>query len=128
MGYADEQLYQRRCAHLISDGAPLGRRRDRPPVIVKLPPFEYASPATLAEAVSLLAAGRGTAKVLAGGQSLLPTMAFRLATPSLLVDIRKLKELQKIAIAEDGVRLGARARWRDIEDDERLKSAQPLLC
>jgi aerobic carbon-monoxide dehydrogenase medium subunit len=95
---------------------------------MKFPAFEYAAPATLAEAVSLLAAGRGTAKVLAGGQSLLPTMAFRLATPSLLVDIRKLKELQKIAIAEDGVRLGARVRWRDIEDDERLKIAQPLLC
>src|SRR5437773_9087954 len=112
MGYADEQLYQRRCAHLISDGAPLGRRRDRPPVIVKLPPFEYASPATLAEAVALLAAGGGTAKPLAGGQSLLPTMAFRLATPALLVDLRKIPGLDKIAIDEKGVRLGAKVRWR----------------
>jgi aerobic carbon-monoxide dehydrogenase medium subunit len=76
--------------------------------------------------VSLLASGRG-AKVLAGGQSLLPTMAFRLATPSLLVDIRKLKDLQKISVGEDGVRLGARARWRDIEDDARLRTAHPLL-
>jgi carbon-monoxide dehydrogenase medium subunit len=95
---------------------------------VKFPAFEYAAPATLAEAVSLLAKGGGTAKVLAGGQSLLPTMAFRLASPSMLVDIRKLKELQKITVGADGVRLGARARWRDIEDDERLKSAHPLLC
>jgi carbon-monoxide dehydrogenase medium subunit len=93
---------------------------------VKFPPFEYAAPATLAEAVALL--GRGNAKVIAGGQSLLPTMAFRLATPSMLVDIRKLRELAKITIGEDGVRLGARVRWRDIEDDERLKGAQPLLC
>jgi carbon-monoxide dehydrogenase medium subunit len=44
------------------------------------------------------------------------------------VDIRKLKELQKISVGADGVRLGARARWRDIEDDERLQSAHPLLC
>ena len=95
---------------------------------MKFPAFEYAAPSTLAEAVSLLAAGRGTAKVLAGGQSLLPTMAFRLASPSMLVDIRKLKELQKITIGADGVRLGARTRWRDIEDDARLQSAHPLLC
>ena len=95
---------------------------------MKFPPFEYAAPSTLAEAVSLLAASNGTAKVLAGGQSLLPTMAFRLAAPSMLVDIRKLKELQKISVGEGGVRLGARARWRDIEDDERLQTAHPLLC
>jgi aerobic carbon-monoxide dehydrogenase medium subunit len=93
---------------------------------VKFPPFEYVAPATLAEAVSLLASSGG-AKVLAGGQSLLPTMAFRLATPSLLVDIRRLKDLQKISIDADGVRLGARARWRDIEDDVRLRTAHPLL-
>ena len=95
---------------------------------MKFPPFEYAAPSTLAEAVSLLAAGGGNAKVLAGGQSLLPTMAFRLASPSMLVDIRKLKELQTIRVDERGVRLGARARWRDIEDDERLQAAHPLLC
>ena len=94
---------------------------------MKFPNFEYAAPSTLAEAVSLLAAGNGTAKALAGGQSLLPTMAFRLATPSMLVDLRKLTALKKISVGEDGVRLGARARWRDIEDDARLKSAHPLL-
>jgi carbon-monoxide dehydrogenase medium subunit len=93
---------------------------------MKFSSFEYAAPSTLAEAVSLLASSSG-AKVLAGGQSLLPTMAFRLANPSLLVDIRKLKDLQRISIDKDGVRLGARARWRDIEDDERLKRAHPLL-
>jgi carbon-monoxide dehydrogenase medium subunit len=93
---------------------------------MKFPPFEYAAPATLAEAVSLLAANRG-AKALAGGQSLLPTMAFRLATPSLLVDLRKLKGLEKISVGGDGVRLGARVRWRDILDSRALKTAQPLL-
>jgi carbon-monoxide dehydrogenase medium subunit len=95
---------------------------------MKFPAFEYAAPSTLAEAVSLLAAGRGTAKALAGGQSLLPAMAFRLAMPSMLVDLRKLKELQKITVSEDGARLGAGVRWRDIEDDARLRTAQPLLA
>jgi aerobic carbon-monoxide dehydrogenase medium subunit len=94
---------------------------------MKLPAFEYACPATLAEAVALLAAGDGDAKVLAGGQSLVPMMAFRVASPALLVDPRKLADLRRIEIAADGVRLGAMVRWRDIEDDARLDAAHPLL-
>ena len=93
---------------------------------MKLPPFEYAAPATLAEAVALLAAGG--AKPLAGGQSLLPTMAFRLAAPRLLVDLRRVPGLDRIDIDRDGVRLGARVRWRQIEDDARLARAHPLLA
>jgi carbon-monoxide dehydrogenase medium subunit len=79
---------------------------------MKLPAFEYASPETLAEAVVLLAAGGGTAKAISGGQSLLPTMAFRLATPTLLVDLRKLPGLDRITLGEDGVRLGAKVRCK----------------
>jgi carbon-monoxide dehydrogenase medium subunit len=94
---------------------------------MKLPAFEYACPATLAEAVALLASGAGDAKVLAGGQSLVPMMAFRVASPSLLVDLRKLSELRRIEITDAGVRLGAMVRWRDIEDDARLDTAHPLL-
>ena len=94
---------------------------------MKLPPLEYVCPATLSEAVALLASHSGDAKALAGGQSLMPMMAFRVATPTLLVDLRKLKELREITIGSDGVRLGAMVRWRDIEDDARLKSAHPLL-
>ena len=93
---------------------------------MKLPAFDYAAPATLGEALSLLAANPG-AKALAGGQSLIPTMAFRLAAPSMLVDLGKLRELEEISIHPDGVHLGARVRWRDIEDDARLTSAHPLL-
>jgi carbon-monoxide dehydrogenase medium subunit len=52
---------------------------------------------------------------------------FRLAAPSLLVDLRKLAHLRDIKISADGVRLGALVRWRDIEDDERLTRAHPLL-
>ncbi|HUZ75849.1 MAG TPA: xanthine dehydrogenase family protein subunit M [Stellaceae bacterium] len=94
---------------------------------MKPPRFEYACPATLGEAVALLTQRHGEAKVLAGGQSLMPVLAFRLASPSLLVDLRKLPDLDGIAIAADGVRLGARLRWRDLERDERLAAAQPLL-
>ncbi len=94
---------------------------------MKLPPFEYACPATLNEAVALLAAHDGEAKPIAGGQSLMPMMAFRIAQPSLLVDLRKLPDLNRISIGPDGVRLGAMVRWRDIQDDKRLKTAHPLL-
>jgi carbon-monoxide dehydrogenase medium subunit len=93
---------------------------------MKMPPFEYACPATVAEAVQLLASN-DDAKALAGGQSLVPMLAFRLAQPSLLVDLRKLTELRQIKISDAGVSLGAMVRWRDIEDDARLDNAQPLL-
>jgi aerobic carbon-monoxide dehydrogenase medium subunit len=94
---------------------------------MKLPAFEYACPSTLHEAVALLASGDGDAKVLAGGQSLVPMMAFRVASPALVVDLRKLSELRRIDVTEAGVRLGAMVRWRDIEDDARLDVAHPLL-
>ena len=61
---------------------------------MKLPPLEYACPASLAEAVALLASGGGDARAIAGGQSLMPMLAFRVVAPSLLVDLRKLPELQ----------------------------------
>jgi carbon-monoxide dehydrogenase medium subunit len=94
---------------------------------MKLPPFEYACPASVKEAVALLTSHKGDAKVLAGGQSLMPMMAFRVAQPSLLVDLRKLPGLKEIKIGADGVRIGALVRWRDILDDARLKAAHPLL-
>lgn len=94
---------------------------------MKLPPFEYLAPNTPAEVVKLLAAHGGDAKVIAGGQSLLPTMAFRLAQPSLLIDLRRLQELARFAIDGDGVLLGARTRWCDIEGSAALAAAHPLL-
>ena len=94
---------------------------------MKLPPFEYACPTTINEAIALLASHDGEAKPLAGGQSLMPMMAFRIAQPSLLVDLRKLPGLKEIKIGADGVRLGALVRWRDILDDKRLAAAHPLL-
>lgn len=95
---------------------------------MKLPAFDYASPTSLAEAIGLLAAGAGSAKAIAGGQSFVPVLAFRLAAPSLLVDLRRIPGLDRIEIDADGVRLGAKVRWRDIQDDARLSAAQPLLA
>jgi len=94
---------------------------------MKLPSFEYACPTSISEAVALLASHQGEAKPLAGGQSLVPMMAFRVASPSLLVDLRKLDELRQIKITPAGVTLGAMVRWRDILDDTRLATAHPLL-
>jgi carbon-monoxide dehydrogenase medium subunit len=94
---------------------------------MKPPRFDYRAPDTLDEAVALLAADPG-AKPIAGGQSLMPILAFRLATPSLLVDLRRLPGLDDIVVDVDGVRLGAKVRWRDIERDPRLPGAHPLLC
>ncbi len=94
---------------------------------MKMPPFEYACPTTLSEAVALLASRDGEAKAIAGGQSLVPMLAFRLAAPALLVDLRKLADLRQIKISKSGVALGAMVRWRDIEDDRRLRTAHPLL-
>jgi carbon-monoxide dehydrogenase medium subunit len=95
---------------------------------MKLPAFEYACPATLSEAVALLASHDGDAKAIAGGQSLVPMLAFRVASPSLLVDLRKLPGLDRITITDAGVSLGALVRWRDILDDARLRHAHPLLA
>jgi carbon-monoxide dehydrogenase medium subunit len=94
---------------------------------MKLPPFEYACPTTVSEAVALLASHDGDAKALAGGQSLVPMLAFRITSPSLIVDLRKLAELRQIRIGEGGVTLGAMVRWREILDDARLRTAHPLL-
>ena len=93
---------------------------------MKLPAFDYACPTTLAEAVQLLASNE-EAKALAGGQSLVPMLAFRLLHPALLVDLRELADLRGIRIAGNGVALGAMVRWCEIEDDARLATAHPLL-
>src|SRR5712672_442133 len=93
---------------------------------MKPAPFEYRAPATLRKAIDLLASDP-EAMLIAGGQSLMPVLAFRLAAPSMLVDLRRVPGLGDIAVDVSGVRLGARVRWRDIEDDRRLVTAHPLL-
>lgn len=81
---------------------------------MKPAPFEYFQPVTIDEAVSLLASLDG-AKVLAGGQSLVPAMNFRLSRPSALVDINRLEGLDGITIDSEGLTIGALVRHRAFE-------------
>ena len=95
---------------------------------MKLPALDYARPDKLEDALALLSSHRGEAKALAGGQSLIPMLAFRLAAPRLLVDLVRIPGLNQIAIGADGVRLGALVRWVDIERHPTLAAAHPLLA
>jgi CO/xanthine dehydrogenase FAD-binding subunit len=104
---------------------------------VKPSPFEYFAPATLDEALALLAEHGSDAKPLAGGQSLIPAMNFRLATPSVLVDLNRIQALSAIVAGgpddphgeRDGaaVRIGAMARHREVERSTTIAEALPLL-
>ncbi len=95
--------------------------------IMKFPDFEYACPASLEEALRLLEDYGDEATILAGGQSLMPILAFRLAAPRLLVDLKKVPGLNAIEADGDGVRLGANVRWCDILASTTLSAAHPLL-
>jgi carbon-monoxide dehydrogenase medium subunit len=81
---------------------------------VKPARFAYSAPTTVAEAVAILAA-EDEARVLAGGQSLVPTMNFRLARPSRLVDINRIAGLDFVAVRDGRLRIGALARHRAFE-------------
>ncbi|HKW92617.1 MAG TPA: FAD binding domain-containing protein, partial [Methylomirabilota bacterium] len=82
---------------------------------MKAAPFDYTAPATVAEAVGALAAAGGEAKVLAGGQSLVPMLALRLARPTMLVDINRLPGLDGIREAAGTLEIGALVRQRALE-------------
>ncbi|HEY0555818.1 MAG TPA: xanthine dehydrogenase family protein subunit M [Thermoanaerobaculia bacterium] len=95
---------------------------------MKPAPFAYQAPVSLEAALELLARHGGEAKILAGGQSLIPVMNFRLAEPALLVDINRLSELDFIRADEDGtLRIGAMARQRRLERDPLVAARAPLL-
>lgn len=93
---------------------------------MKPAPFDYRRPGTLAEAVATLA-GEPNAKVLAGGQSLVPLLSMRLAAPSLLVDINGISGLDRIEVDEGGVRIGALARHAAVLASEDVRRVQPLV-
>jgi carbon-monoxide dehydrogenase medium subunit len=96
---------------------------------VKPPPFRYADPATLEEALDLLARDGADGKVLAGGQSLMPLLNFRLARPAHVIDVNRLDALAAIAPAADGgLRLGALARQRALERSALVRDRCPLLA
>ncbi|MGH3361741.1 MAG: FAD binding domain-containing protein [Nocardioides sp.] len=94
---------------------------------MKPAPFSYRRPGTLQEALEALAGDPG-AKVLAGGQSLVPLLSMRLAAPTMLVDINGLPDLAGIEAGPDGVRVGALARHSDVLADPAARQAQPLLA
>ena len=93
---------------------------------MKPPELDYVAPTSLDEVVDTLGREPG-AKVLAGGQSLLPLLNFRLAAPSLLVDLARVPELDGIERANGTVRIGAMVRQRRAEESEELAEAVPLL-
>ncbi|MDN3358356.1 xanthine dehydrogenase family protein subunit M [Actinomadura sp. DC4] len=94
---------------------------------MKPPPFEHHAPETPAEAVEVLSRTAEDAKVLAGGQSLIPLLNMRLAAPGHLVDINRLTSLDTLEVTAEGVRVGALARHARVEHSEEAARAQPLL-
>ncbi|HSK62937.1 MAG TPA: xanthine dehydrogenase family protein subunit M [Pyrinomonadaceae bacterium] len=90
-------------------------------------PFDYQAPATLEEAVSLLASNPDGARVLAGGHSLIPAMKLRLAQPQLLVDIARIKSLAYIREAGDQILIGATTTHYQLESSDVLQQLCPLL-
>lgn len=90
-------------------------------------PFQYSAPTTIDEAVSLLAELGDEGRVLAGGQSLLPMMKLRLASPGHLVDINGIDGLSDISVNGD-VRIGALVRHADVVDNESVAAASPLMA
>jgi len=93
---------------------------------VKPPPFEYHAPAAIEEACGLLGSLED-AKVLAGGQSLVPLLNFRLARPAHLVDINRIGGLDRIYERDGGVAIQALARQAAVEDSELVARVCPLL-
>lgn len=95
---------------------------------MKLPYVEYEAPTTMAEAVDLLAEHQDEASVLAGGQSLIPLMALRLARPAVLIDINGLSELSLVAVEDGRVTIGAMTREYVAEDSATIGDTVPLLA
>jgi CO/xanthine dehydrogenase FAD-binding subunit len=95
---------------------------------MKLPDFAYEAPATLAEAVGLLGEHQDEASVLAGGQSLIPLLALRLARPAVLVDINGLDELSGVSVSDGQVAVGAMTREYVAEESAAVAERLPLLA
>src|SRR5262252_331838 len=101
---------------------------DRRAALMKLPPVEYEAPTTVADAIDLLAEYQDEASVLAGGQSLIPLLALRLARPAVLVDINGIDELSGVSAADGWVAIGAMTRDYVAEESETVADAVPLLA
>ena len=95
---------------------------------MKAAAFDYHRPASVDAAVGMLAELGDEAKVLAGGQSLVPVMAMRLGRPEHIVDVNRVAELEGVARSDGTLRVGALTRHRALERDEDIADAAPLLA
>jgi len=95
---------------------------------MKLPPFDYEAPESVSEAVELLAEYGDEASVLAGGQSLIPLLALRLARPAVLIDINGVTELSGVSAVDGWLAIGAMTREYAAEESESVTDAVPLLA
>ena len=95
---------------------------------MKPAPFEYSRATSTVEACELLRRHGDEAKILAGGQSLVPMMAMRLVRPAWLIDINEISALKFVNIEKDAVRVGACTRQRTVERDQALAVRVPLLA
>jgi len=91
------------------------------------PSFDYAAPSSLSDALSLLKQGGEDAKILAGGQSLIPLLKLRLASPSLLIDINQIQGLDYVRESQGQLRIGALARMADLESSELIRKKYPII-
>ena len=94
---------------------------------MKAAAFDYVRATNVAHALAVLAEHGADAKLIAGGQSLVPMMAMRLARPAVLVDINRLPELKGLQIESGRVQMGAATRQRDVADNQALHTALPLV-
>ncbi|MBQ60810.1 MAG: molybdopterin dehydrogenase [Gammaproteobacteria bacterium] len=90
--------------------------------------FKYLKPATVEEATAFLAEYGSEAKILAGGQSMMPMLSMRIARPSVLVDINEIAELTYIRAADDAVAIGSVTRQRRLGDDDLVAEQVPVLA
>ncbi len=95
---------------------------------MKPPRFEYFAPRTLDEALTLLAARGDGAKILAGGQSLIPLLNFRLAHPEALIDINRIADLAYVRADNGGLAIGALTRQHAVERSEMVRARLPIVA
>lgn len=95
---------------------------------MKAPSFDYVKPSTLSEVFSLLQEHGDTARIIAGGQTLLATLNMRLSEPKLLIDINGVRGLSGISVQENCVRIGAMTRHSEIEESHLIAAHMPLLA
>jgi len=89
--------------------------------------FDYVAPSSLDEAIAVLGEHAGEAKILSGGQSLIPMLKLRLAAPTVLVDINRIEGLDYVEERDGALRIGALAREHDLEASATVRTKYPIL-